>query len=302
MKRSLPALLAGLVLLMPAIVACAALPKQGPDAPTDPKDIIARFVSVKKSNFQSFPAMAVSVVPVLNPSQVVKLKLFPIDKDKLDFLNDLKAGVYVTLTYAKSGADLMLARIDLYDLKPGEDEPDVFAYSTKTTTTENNKESVQVTVKKFGVPIIRTVPRVRNSEGKMAPKEDMMKAINGFSAGDMVELKSNAKGEIQTIRLYEPPQLGLLEKVDKVKVGNSDLFAAEVKIDGTVQTLAIAKTDIPLINKARAIKNGELVYCRSTTDDKSTWLIEIRPAPPGTKPPSDKPKEKKKPTTKPTEE
>jgi hypothetical protein len=301
MNRNLFAMLAGLILLTPVVAICAPLPKQGPDAPTDSKDTIARFVSVKASNYQGFPAGGVTVA--LAPAGTeVRLKVFPMDKDKMDFLKSLKAGDYVSLTYGKSGRDLMLGKIEVYDLKPGEDVPGVFTFSKSGAGTLNNKEVTQVMVTKFNTPFVLTVPTGKNSDGKMGPKENLMKAIEGFKSGDMVEVKLNG-GEIQTIRLYEPPQLGQLQKVDKVKVGNSDLFAAEVKIDGAVETLAIAKTDIPLINRARAIKNGDLVYFRSTTDDKSTWLIEIKAAPPGTKLPAHKDKKTTtKPATKPAEE
>jgi hypothetical protein len=46
------------------------------------------------------------------------------------------------------------------------------------------------------------------------------------------------------------------------------------------------------------LKSGDLVYCRTTTDDKGTWLVELKLAPPGTKLPVEKPKKEKTTTSK----
>jgi len=83
-------------------------------------------------------------------------------------------------------------------------------------------------------------------------------------------------------------QLGEFQKAEKA--ADSGLTTVDVKIGGDVQTLSIAKKDATLAANARKLKSGDLVYCRTTTDDKGTWLVELKQAPPGTKLPVAKPK------------
>ncbi len=292
MKRNLPTLLAALILLAPA----AALWAANADAPLpEPKDVIARFDGLRKGTYQKDKPVNFFVI-VTPAAGGGDMKMTLPDKDMIDFVQKLKQGDYVAVTYAKSGHDLMVGKIDTYELKPGEDLPGVFQFSKSGTETVNKKDVTTVTVTKFGAELTLTVPEARDPETKkMAPNEKWMKVIDGLKSGDLVEVK-NAGNNLQSIKVYEPPQLGEFQKVEKA--ADSGLWTVEVKIDGAAQTLTIAKKDTLVAAKAHNFKSGDLVYCRTTTDDKGTWLLEISKAPKGTKLPTDTPKQDNKPTTK----
>jgi hypothetical protein len=283
-------LLAVAVLTMPLADLCTAGPGSGSGAGAgEPKDMVGRFVGQKATTLQGKAAMVVNVMPATGGGV---MKMILPDQDMMDLAKKLQSGDFVSITYMKSGHDLMVGKFETYEVKPGEDAPGVFVFLKTTTETVNKREVTTVTLSKFGTEATLTVPMAKNSEGKMAPKEELMKAIDGFKANDLVEVKAGGN-TLLYIKLYEPPQLGEFLKVGKVKVGENDLFAVDVKVDGEIQTLAIPKKDTALLSKAKTFKSGELVYCRSSTDDKSTWLLEIRLAPKGTKLPSDKPKDDK---------
>jgi hypothetical protein len=175
MKRNLPAALAALILLSPAALWAG---KVEP-TPAEAKEVVARFVSVKITTYLDKKAAILSVMPALGGSA---MKMVMSDKNMIDFVLKFQPGAYVRLTYAKLGHDLMVGNIEAYDLKPGEDAPGVFVFSKSGTETVNKKEVTAVTVTKFGTEVVLTVP--------MARKEELMKVIEGFKSGDMVEVKN----------------------------------------------------------------------------------------------------------------
>jgi hypothetical protein len=217
------------------------------------------------------------------------------DQDMIDTAKKLRQGDYVSIMYMKSGRDLMAGKFDRYEVKPGEEVPGVFVFVKSGTETVNKRDVTTVTLSKLGVTATLQVPLAKNSEGKMAPKEDLMKVIDALKADDMVEVKA-AGNTLQQIKQYTPPQLCEFVKVEKTKVGDAELWSVVVKVDGADETLVIAKKDAALLGKAKGLKAGDLVYCRSNTDDKGAWLLEIHAAPKGTKLPSKG--DEKKPTDK----
>jgi hypothetical protein len=246
---------------------------------------------VKSTSFQGYPAGALTVTSALNGSEV-KMKVYPLDKDLMDLAQDLKPGDYVSLTYGAAGSYLFVSRMETYSLKLGEDQPGMFLFSKCATEKVKDKEITGIKVTRFGAELVLVVPEAKNSEGKMAPKEDLMKAIKGFKAGDVVEVKFSGTN-LQSIKAYEPPQLGVFQKIEKVKVDDKDVTTVEIKIEGDIQTLTIARKDSALLARAHGFKKGDLVCCQSTTDDKGAWLKDIQPAPKGTKLPVYGPKEEK---------
>jgi hypothetical protein len=282
MKRSSAAVLAALILLSPAVALWAA--KDEP-APAENKDIVGRFGGLRKTTYLNKSAALLNVMPASGMG--AGMKMVVTDKDMIEFAQKCKPGDLLSLSYAKVGHDLLAGKVEAYDMKPGEDAPGVFVFSKSGTETVNKKDVAAVTVTKFGTETVLAVPLARNSEGKMAPKEELMKVIEGFKPGDLVEVK-NAGTTLQSIKAYDAPQLGEFQKAEKA--ADSGLTTVDVKIGGDVQTLSIAKKDATLAANARKLKSGDLVYCRTTTDDKGTWLVELKQAPPGTKLPVAKPK------------
>jgi hypothetical protein len=204
MKRSLPAVLAALILLSPAVALWAA--KEEP-VPAESKDIVAKFgpSSMKKIAYQKSTAGFITVTPVAGGAV---LRMIVPDKDLIEFALKCKPGDLLSLSYAKVGHDLIAGKIEAYDMKPGEDAPGVFVFSKSGTETVNKKDVTAVTVTKFGTEVVLSVPLARNSEGKMAPKEELMKVIDGLKSGDMVEVKA-AGNTLLGIKVYDAPQLGV---------------------------------------------------------------------------------------------
>ncbi len=297
MKRRWLPVPAALILLLPLIAAGAGKPAPttpgntaAPETPKGPpKTMIARFVSVKNSYFQGYPAGDLTVAPALGGGEV-KMKVYPLDKDIMDFAQELKPGDYVSLTYGAAGSYLFVSRIEAYSLKLGEDLPGMFLFSKCATEKVKDKDVTGIKVTRFGAELVLVVPQAKNDQGKMAPKEDLMKAIDGFKPGNVVEVKFSGTN-LQSIKAYQPPQLGVFQKVEKVKVDDKDVTTVKIRIEGDIQTLTIARKDSALLAKAHGFKKGDLVYCQTTTDDKGAWLTDIQLAPKGTKRPHDAPKD-----------
>lgn len=289
MKRNLSAVLAALILLSPAVALWAA--KEEP-VPSESKNIVGKFGSVKKITYQNKPAALLSVTPAAGGST---MRMIVSDKDTIESAQKCKPGDLVSVSYAKVGHDLVSDKVEAYDMKPGEDAPGVFVFAKSGEETVNKKEVTTVTVTKFGTELVLAVPQARNSEGKMAPKEELMKVIDGFKSGDLVEVK-NAGNTLQSIKAYDAPKVGEFQKSEKA--ADTGLTTVDIKIGADVQTLSIPKKDASVAAVAHKLKSGDLVYCRTTTDDKGTWLVELKQAPPGTKLPVEKPKKEKTTTSK----
>ncbi len=247
---------------------------------------MARFISKKAGTANGAPATIVTVAPA-GGTGTLKVAVSDREKEMGDFVDKLQLGDYVLMTCVQKGRNVMVGRIETYNFRPGEDTPGVFLFKGFTTETVKKKDVTTVRISRFGAETALTVPMAKNAQGKMAPKEELMKVITSLKQEDMVTVVTSS-GTLNSIRLYETPQLAEFIKLGKETVHDVEVTSVQVAIDGNTQTLLVDKKNNLVLSKLHSFKANNLVYVRTTTDDDGTKLLEIRPAPKGTKLPDDK--------------
>jgi hypothetical protein len=220
------------------------------------------------------------LVPNKNP---MGTKLDPSDV-VTDALKDVKPGDYFDVTTTKDSQGTWVATIKSYTLTPGEDEPGVFLFSAKDEQKVGPDTFTSITVTKLKQTFTMLVPNKKGADGKPAPDEAIMKVITAAKVGDTLEIagaKMGANTMIKTIAPWVAPR-----KVEFVKLTPKakadDNASIDVTDSGNTQTISInakGPDAATLMKKVSAIKAGQAIMIRTTTDDKGTWLTDVRPAP-----------------------
>jgi len=96
-------------------------------------------------------------------------------------LKKSKFGDVFEVSYRMSGKQAVLDELKTYEMKPGEDEP-MSSCSASPRMKERRPHDPCIVVTRFRTEAEFQVPMARGSDGKMAPREDMMKIIKGLRA------------------------------------------------------------------------------------------------------------------------
>ena len=265
----------------------------------DPQVAVCRYSSApyKYGYFGKLvPMITLTVVPAEKP-----LSFVCSDDDNAtnmpswlsSLLKSSKPGDIFEVNYAvkKKTKQAVMRDMKVYEMKPGENEPNVFLFDgVKATNAKTGVAAIGVT--KFQVKAEFQIPAARGSDGKMGPSEDLMKVAKTFKAGEPVEFQLvPGKTTIKSMKKYEPPKWAKFVKLTKQTVDDKPLNAVEVDAYGNSLTLVIARKDSALTGKFGSLKADALIIYKSTTDDKGTiWLNSVTVAPKGaTMPPEPKP-------------
>ncbi len=276
--------------------------KPAPAAPAPSRTMLIKYVDVKQGAFMGKPAMILTGKPIdggamvhlaiwngpLAPAPGPGVKPTPASNpappprtDKpnpnpaiMSVLDNAKPGDCLRLVVFGIGARSRVRQAQPYDLKPGEDEPNVYFFVDKSQEKVGDVFRKTVTVSRFGENIGMIVPTV---DGE--PSAEIMQVIEGATANEtMLEIttvKSGANLTIKTAKVFEPPRELVFVKVTTQK----DLTAVEVKDGEKSQTIAInpkAANSAALLKKIKDFKAGQAVLVRSTKDDDGTWLVDIK--------------------------
>ncbi len=228
-------------------------------------------------------------------------------------IKDCKPGDVFEVKYAedkKTKQDVM-SDMKVYEMKPGEDDPNVFIFDKVIDPPKGDKTGINaIGVTKFRENVNFLIPAVRGTDGKLGPNESMMKTVKAFKSGDSVEIQSvqyqPGKMAIKTIKKYEPPRWARFVKLTKQTVeGQGELTAVEVDAYGNTLTLVIDRKHSALKGKFNSVKKDTPITFKSTTDDKGTiWLnsatIQPKDAAMPPEPTKDDPPEDAKPPDKKT--
>jgi hypothetical protein len=239
------------------------------------------------------PAMGGNATDMIVPNKdVSSAKLNPNDQ-MADLLKNAKQGDYLDVTADKFQGRWMLRSLKTYDLKPGEDEQNVFIFASKTDQKVGQETFSAINVTKFGQQYKMLVPNKKNTDGKVGPSEDMVKAIDAFTSGDAVEILGDKVGAnlmIRSIKLYELPKKYIFSKIAKQKVDDKELTGVEVKDGETPVVLLVNPKDAnasTLLRKLLDFKADQPVIIRSTKDG---WIVDIKAGPKDAPKPTDAPK------------
>jgi hypothetical protein len=181
----------------------------------------------------------------------------------------------VNYAVATEGKQPVLDRMTEYELKPGEDEPNVFIFEKI-----KDEKTGAFTVSKFRTDAEFMLPQARVA-GKMAPREDLLKLLQGLKSGRTIEIQF-VQNKIKSIKKYEAPKWAKFTKLTTQEVDGKNLKAVEVDAYGNNLTLVIAQKDSALAGKFRSLKEGAPIIYKSTKDDKGTiWLNTVTIPPKG---------------------
>lgn len=199
-------------------------------------------------------------------------------------LKDAKPGDYFEITIAKDSHGAWLNAIKPYTLKFGEDEAGVFLFSKKDEQKVGSDTYTSITVTKFKQTFSMLVPNTKNPDGKTGPDEAMMKVIDAAKDGTPLEITGGKLGQnaiIKTIAPWVAPKRVEFVKLTP-KAKPADNASIEVKDGDNSQTISInakGPNAATLLSKVGALKPGQAIMIRITTDDTGTWLADVKPAP-----------------------
>jgi hypothetical protein len=277
---------------------------KGPGPLGDLQTAVCRFHGIDNSSYAGRPVLVISVSKAANKGDNLKLAVpnQSVDDRKVnppmevsELVKKCKQGDFLDVSYRMDGDRPVLDRLAAYEIKPGEEEPNVFIFGGTKDEKAGTKEIPCITVTKFRVEGEFQLPQAR-VDGKMAVKPEIAKVVDGLKSGDLVEILATPGKPfpmVRSIKVFEPPKWGKFVRLDKQTVGEQELNAVHVDSYGNGVTLVIAKKDAGnLMGKVRPLKEGALVIFKGTTDDKGTvWLNQITIAPKGAKMPPEPSKE-----------
>ncbi|HUT61984.1 MAG TPA: hypothetical protein VNA25_29450 [Phycisphaerae bacterium] len=291
--------------LVVAVLGATALPTFGQDANRTETKVV-RFGGTREGRAWNRPVLMLVYGPVsagrpaaaiipntnprenrLNPSEVI-----------MNVVKELKRGDLIEVTVAEFMGNSLLRSVRRYDLKPGENEPNVFVFEKMVQEKLGRQEYDGIVVSKYGSPQTVLIPIRKNKEGKPASDEQLLEAARQFKEGDSVELEVQAAGRtvmLKSIYRYEPPKRGTFVRIVQQKVNDEDCMGIEIQGEDGNQVVLIPNNQIgrgkpfpdrQLAGQARSLRPGKAFLYKTRQDDKGTWLRQIRPAPrePATRP------------------
>ena len=208
----------------------------------------------------------------------------------------------VKFAVEKKTKQAVMSNMTVYEMKPGEDEPNVFVFDKIKDPPKGDKSGMTpIGVTKFRENVEFVIPAVRGSNGKLGPNEDLLKAVKAFKSGDSVEIQYvTGKMTVKSIKKYAPPRWARFVKLTKETVGEQELKAVEVDAYGNTLTLVVAPKDSSLLGKFNSLKKDTPITFKSNTDSKGTiWLTGVTIQPKDAVMPPEPPKEDSPEDTKP---
>ena len=286
---------AGMVINLPNPNAPAKPPAATP-APVPPRTMVIKFVDVKPGSFMGKSTMILTgtqieggakvhlaiwtgspfprPAPGTKPAPATRpAKPLP-DPAIMSVLQNANPGDCLLVNCIGVSTRLQARQVQPYELKPGEDQPNVYLYVDKEQEKIGDVFRKNVTVSRLGETFTMVVPTV---DGQ--PSSEIMQVIDGATANEtlleIISAKVGANATIKTVKVYEPPKEFVFVKVAAQK----DLTAIEVKDGDKTQTIAInpkAGNSAVLLKKIKDFKADQAVMVRSTKDDDGTWLLDIK--------------------------
>jgi hypothetical protein len=228
-------------------------------------------------------------------------------EDQANIIKTFKPGDYAKIEAEFKDNQVWARRVQRYDAKPGEDQPNVFVvYEGTFTKREGEQDLKLITLTKFGHVVDAMIPMKKADGGKtLAPDPVIEQRAGAFKKDDVVEadLRPGPGGSeymtLANIEAYKAPEQAKLEKLGDTEIDGQKYPTVELNQDGKPLSLPVAgklqgKKLIPdpkVLSAARSMRAGTEVVFRTREEDGKTWLREIQraPAQPAAKPAAGKP-------------
>ncbi|HET6250026.1 MAG TPA: hypothetical protein VFE47_20210 [Tepidisphaeraceae bacterium] len=271
-----------------------------------PMDIIARFDGVSQGSVSGKPVTLIGVTVLSNgktarvplPNMEVKKGEKPMPKKELDdAVRKLAVGQIIRFSVEPNKElGTVLASVDVYDLKPGEDTPKGYVFSQTFDKTVGKTTTTTVVLTKFGVEHTFTVA-MRRGENGQEQDPDVVAAITKLTPGTGVWVQTQGKSVITAIEPYTEPKTGKMGKISETEVDGHKVKSAEIDQDGKTITVMVPGREVgkafvqdPIVaGQLGRVRPGAEVQFRVHEDGDKMWLREIETVKPGPKKPAEKP-------------
>ena len=307
---------AAVVLIGTVLAACwqaSPAARRERDKPKDkPATEVVKYMGAQKGSAWGRPVMKLLLAPrygqgvakVVVPNKDRMARKFDPSPAVVKVVKGLKPGDLVEIRMVKFRGVNLLRSIRRYHPKPGEDDPNAFAFVKHLTRKISGREYLAVVLKKANRSQTILVPNRKNDEGKWVPDKDIAEQVRKLEADQIVEItvkKTAGKVFLNSIRPYEPPVKGSFVKlIPKKKVGEKEYAAIAVKVAVTEQEILIpnrknraGKTlpDPKLLAAVKKLKADQTVEFKTLKEEGQTWLVRIKvvknqPSPRPTRPPA----------------
>lgn len=294
--RPVAIVLAAVLLLNVSLFAEKKEKDKEPALPSQTQVAVMKYVGSRQGNLQGKNVLFLIASPAgTTGGGNVQLPIPNQDPDskKLDppaeiqeFIKQCTPGAMMEVTIKVTGSQMLVDRLANYQGKLGEEDPNVFRLIESSQEKVNAKDVTVVKVSRFMREHVFQVPPARNAEGKLEPKPEMVEALSALKEGDLVEVVTVSGGKvpmIKTIKAYDAPKYAEMVKLDKETVDDQELNVLEITVHGKVSRLLISRKDAPvMMPKLRLLKEGAVILYRSSTQEKGTFLTDLRVQPKGT--------------------
>ncbi|MCL2700892.1 MAG: hypothetical protein FWE88_04265 [Phycisphaerae bacterium] len=244
---------------------------------------LVRFVDLKGASTRT-PMLK---VVRLSNNQAADLSLDVSNRD-LEDLKDLRNGDYVTIDIARREGKFVVVAAEPYELRPGEEEENVYLYYDLDERKINNRAAAVLRVTKLGKNFEFVLPSTIQ-QGRAIPRDEFKTLIEDLTDGDSIVITATpAKPPVvKTLTRYEPPEVGTFIKQTEIVDGKNRLPALLIADATNIEhTIAMHPTKrAQIIARIKGIKDESTkLYIRTVTDDKGFWLSDVRLAPKDAKP------------------
>jgi hypothetical protein len=219
-------------------------------------------------------AMDILIPPMTDPDPVL-----------IDLLLNSKRGSLLDVKTKMVAGKPTLDSAVAYKMRAGEDEPNVYAVSERTTCRYMGADVPAINVTKFIKPTQLVLPVTKDKDGKATPNADMVRTLDSIKDTDSVEvqtLPSPIKPGVlllKSLKVYVPWERAAFSKLTKKTFQGDDYTALEVQPGSgdAIQLLMSAKDEAPLTVVVSKIKHGQDLLYRSKTANDVTWVTEVKP-------------------------
>ena len=282
---------------------CAPPATKEPKAPPKEEPTKTEFVKFVKAEVGKDRKSGMMKVGMVGNNREATLPFVFENENDAASLKDLKGGEYLNIEVTKRDNKQVVTAFTMYELKPGEDEENVYIF--KGTT--EDKMHIVLKATKLGKEYAFVVPSIKEKD-RLVPKPDFQ-VVTDLTDGDSVEIQASGTGPsavAKVIRKYEEPKIGTFVKLSEETVEKVRTTKVAIKDDSDAeQTLTVQARNPGLLAKLKKFKftEGDKVQYRTADEKGTTVLIDIKPAAKdATSRPSHEKKEKEeKPKTAPAE-
>jgi hypothetical protein len=273
-----------------------------PEGP--PPVVVMRFTGAERGRYYGHDVLIVNGRDALDGSAVQvaihnaddKSNKFDPRQDQMDVIKGLQPGDYAKVEAEIKDTNQVWARkIQRYDAKPGEEQPNVFVvYEGTFTKREGEQDLTLITLTKFGQVVDAMIPMKKADGGKaLAPDPVLAQRAGAFKKGDVVEaeLKPGPVGSeyatLANIEAFKTPEQAKFEKVGETEIDGQKYPTVELNQDGKTLSLPVVGhqqgkklvPDFKVVNAAKSLRAGTEVSFRTRDEEGKTWLREIQRAP-----------------------